>query len=176
MTGCKGEMSMSRFYLKGSRLSLVLLLFISFTVNLHADDGGNTRIRLSGNVAEGIDHRITVKQIEAIGVSTIDAYNPYEKRSDKYTGVWLNKFVQSFAQPGVSMITMKAIDDYKSDFYSSEWDKLKILIATQVNEEYISPEMKGPMRIVIADFDPDQKIYQDTLPKWMWMINRIEFK
>lgn len=167
---------MCKFYLKGPWYVLIFIFFFSISVNVFATDEGDARIRLSGKVAEGVNQRITVKQIEAIGVSEIDAYNPYEKRSDKYTGVWMNEFVKQFAQPDVSTITMKAIDDYKMDFESSEWNKLKILIATQVNEKYISPALKGPMRIVFADFDPEEKVYQDTLPKWMWMINRIEFK
>jgi hypothetical protein len=154
---------------------LVLLLFTANS-SIAADADGSIKIRLSGQVATNIEKRITVTQIEAIGTAEVEAYNPYEKKIDNYTGVWLDQFIGHFATPEISQVTFSAIDDYKISFAPNEWQQMRILIATRVNGSYIGYDQKGPMRIVFPDYNSTQKIYQDTLPKWMWMINKAVFK
>jgi len=133
-------------------------------------------IRLVGNLAANVVSPLTIQDIEAIGVHDVSAFNPYEKRSDKYTGVWLDHFVGNFAGPEITRLTMKAIDDYEIDFVPSDWLNLRILLVTRVNDTYIDFEHKGPLRIVFPDYDANQQIYQVNLPKWIWMITTIEFE
>ena len=158
-----------------SALIIVLNVALNMPAIAQGTDGG-ARIKLLGKVASDVSARVTVKQIESIGTSDLDAYNPYEKRNDVYTGVWMNEFVARFGQPDVKSVTFKAIDDYEINFDPSEWKGLRILIATRVNGKYIGLEEKGPMRIVFPDYDPGKSVYQENLPKWMWMITKIEFK
>jgi len=160
-----------------TRLFISLFLLLSNMANLHAAEAdGGARIRLLGEVAPGITQRVSVKQIESIGSHDMEVYNPYDKRTDRYTGVWFDQFVAHFAKPGITRVTMKAIDDYETEFTPSDWTNLRILIATRVNGKYIGFDQKGPMRIVFPDYDSGKKIYQMNLPKWMWMITRIEFE
>lgn len=158
-----------------SALSLALSSFL-YNPALAAKADGSFKIRLAGEIAENTAKRISISDIEAIGTAEVNAFNPYEKKSDDYTGVWLDEFVAHFGKPGVSMISLSAIDDYTIDFSSDEWNQIRIMVATRVNGKYIGYDEKGPMRIVFPDFDPNQEIYQDILPKWMWMINKVTFK
>lgn len=132
-------------------------------------------IRLSGDTAENISKRVTVKQIEKIGITEVNAFNPYEKKADDYTGVWLHDFVKHYGISGVNKIKFSAIDDYNITFSDSEWKKMRILIATRVNGKYIGYDKKGPLRIIFPDYDAKKEVYQNILPKWMWMINKVKF-
>ncbi|MCR9254468.1 MAG: hypothetical protein NXI16_00035 [Alphaproteobacteria bacterium] len=154
---------------------LVLVCTIVGSPVLARDADGSAKIRLLGAIADNAKSRVTVAEIEAIGTAEIDAYNPYEKKADLYTGVWMRDFAAHFGDPGVTTITMTAIDDYEITFEKAEWDALRILIATKVNGSYMRLENKGPMRIIFPDYDPKLEAYQVNLPKWMWMIKRIEF-
>ena len=157
----------------GLLMFLSCLVYASVSMATPAD--GSAMIRLYGNLATDIPKRVSVKQIEAIGVDSVEAYNPYEKRTENYTAVWFDQFAQHFGADSINKITMKAIDDYEIEFAPSEWQQMRILIATRVNGDYIGYDKKGPMRIIFPDFDAKQEIYQVNLPKWMWMINKIEF-
>jgi len=156
---------------------IVLSLIVFNTSSLYAAPAdGNSRVRFYGEISPDASSRMTVKQIEATGISTLKAYNPYEKKTDSYTGVWLKQLVKHLAKPGINSVTLKAIDDYEVDFTADEWEKIRIMLVTRVNGQYIGFEQKGPMKVIFPDFNADEKLYQDTLPKWMWMITKIEFK
>ena len=154
-------------------LLLFLLLHSPLAVAGEAD--GSVRIKLTGKLAPGVSKQVTVKEIESVGIVEVEAFNPYEERADWYTGVWLDQLVQRFGGQDVTGVTTKAIDDYQIDFSKSEWEDMRIMVATRVNGHYIGFDKKGPMRIVFPDYDKGLKKYQNNLAKWMWMINRIEF-
>ena len=142
------------------------LILILFTLNISANEtSGKTKIKIQGERADNIGKRISIQQIEALGITEIKAYNPYEKKTDLYTGVWVDKFVQRFAKPEIKQMTLTAIDNYKIDYYPQEWNNIRILMATRVNGKYIGYAKKGPMRIVFPEYDASKKIYQDTMPK-----------
>lgn len=155
--------------------SLFFSLFLAASVHA-ANADGSARIRLSGQTQSGKTERVTVREIEAIGISTVKAYNPYEKRTDEYTGVWFADFVKHFAKPGTHAVVTRAIDDYEIEFKPGDWQQFRILIATRVNGRYIGFKQKGPMRIIYPDYDENSEKYKRSLPKWMWMITKAEFK
>ena len=160
---------------------LKFIIFFALSIGMMtqlqaATADANVRIKLQGKKTDNTDKRVSIKQIEAIGLIEVKAYNPYEKKSDVYTGVLMNKFVKHFAKPGVKEMALSAIDDYTITFTSSEWENMRIVIATRVNGKYIGYDEKGPLRIIFPDYDTSKKIYQNILPKWMWMINKVNFK
>ena len=159
---------------------IILITLILFGLNLSqaisSEIDGNFAISLTGNTAPGVASQVSVKTIESIGVVEIEAFNPYDKRTDKYTGVWLDQIIARFGRAGTKKITLKAIDDYEIKFMASEWEKIRTLMATRVNGKYIGFAQKGPMRIVFPDYDKNKKIYRDNMAKWIWMITQIDFQ
>ena len=156
---------------------MLFLLLTAMALSGHARvDDGSARIKLSGLLADGVESRVTIKQIESIGVAEISVYNPYEKKTETYTGVWMDEFVKRFASPEVKLMRSRAIDDYQIDFTGDDWQTTRILMDTRTNGRYIGFENKGPMRIIFADYDPKLEKYQVSLPKWMWMITSINFE
>lgn len=141
-----------------------------------AGEDGGRRIQIAGALAEGLGTSITVREIEEAGLHDYTLFNPYDQREDRYTGVLIPDLVERFGAPEVQSITLTAIDDYIIEFSREEWNDLQIVLSTRVNGEYIGFDKKGPMRVVFPDYDASKLEYQETLPKWIWMITRIEFK
>ncbi|MCP3867044.1 MAG: hypothetical protein GY703_02920 [Gammaproteobacteria bacterium] len=148
-------------------------LFLFAVVSV-ADD--SAQVRLVGEVAQGMDYRLSIQQIESIGLIEIESYSPYDKRADRFAGVWLDQLVAHFGKPEVTRVTMRTIDDYEVEFTPSEWKNSRILMVTRVNGKHISFATKGPIRIIIPGYDPREKAHQVSLPKWIWMITRMEFR
>jgi hypothetical protein len=138
---------------------------------------GDKFIRLSGNtLVEGVTTRLSVKELEQqFTLSTIDAYNPWEKRTDSYTGIWLDELVIKLARADTTAITFIALDNYQITFERAEWRAKKILLVTRIGGEHQPVRNKGPLRVVYQHFDKGSAEDGITLPKWIWMITRIEF-
>jgi hypothetical protein len=151
----------------------LFFVFASIPVTPSAAADADTMIRLAGALADNARKRVSVGEIEAIGTVDVEAFNPYEKRSDTYTGVWMEDFAAHFGATDIKSLKTTAIDDYEITFDKAEWTELRILIATRVNGSYIDFDEKGPMRIVFPDYDEKLEAYQLNLPKWTWMITKV---
>lgn len=155
------------------KLFLLLLVFSSFVFA----DSGDKQITLTGLTKDGKDIKISPKQIEAsLEVSTFKLYNPWEKNTDEYTGVLLDKFISYFGNKEAKSLKFIAIDDYTVDIPKELLNEERILLVTRVNNEYISLKQKGPMRLVFVDYDPSLKKYEKNLPLWLWMIKKVQFQ
>ncbi|MBR9652097.1 hypothetical protein [Thalassovita aquimarina] len=141
-----------------------------------AQEDGSQRISLSGALAEGQEGSATISEIEAAGLHEFTLFNPYDQREDLYAGVFISDLVEKFGAEGARSVTLIALDDYTIDFSREEWDDFGIVLSTRMNGDYFGFDMKGPMRVVFPDYDGAKLEYQETLPKWIWMITRIEFK
>lgn len=136
----------------------------------------DTTIQITLGGQEDSPRQITVAEVESAGLQQVNAYNPYDKNTDAYTGVWMKDFVAKFGSAETTSMTVRAIDDYEIDFDKSEWQTMRILIATRVDGAYIDFDKKGPMRIIFPDFDETLEEYQTKLPKWIWMITEISME
>lgn len=160
------------------KLPTIFLTIFSLLVfsNLSLADAGDRKIRFSGELLEGTEKRQSVKQIEnQFTLFTQNIYNPWEKESATYSGILVDQLLTKFAKEGVNKIVFKAIDDYQIEMDLNTLKDFQILLVTKQNGEYLEVKDKGPMRIVFPDYDASKKEYEDNLPMWMWMINRIEF-
>lgn len=154
---------------------IVFLLFICVSYIIAAN--GDKQITLSGKINKNIPNKISAKQLEKIlPTSTHTIYNPWEKKTEKYEGVLLDEFIKHFGADDTTKIELIALDDYRVDISKQLASQERILLVTKINDQYQSIRQKGPMRIIFIDFDKRNKKYEDTLPLWLWMITRIEFK
>lgn len=137
---------------------------------------GSEMIRMVGNTLSGEQAEHSLDEIDALGVAEFDVFNPYEEQLVRYSGVLLDRLITHFGHPSVQQVKVTALDDYRTIFTRSEWEKNRILFVTRVRGERIGYDRKGPARIVYPDFDPDRAEHKINLPKWMWLIQEIEFK
>lgn len=159
-----------------SRLSGLLLIYLLLFAPDTLAANGSYEIKLTGLLAPDTREPVSVRDIEQIGIHTLHAYNPYEKKSEDYTGVWLKEFVAKYGASDVTLVTLRAIDGYDIEFSSKDWNSTRIMLVTKTNHHYMGFEHKGPLRIVFPDFKSTQQKYKVSMPKWMWMITSVEFQ
>ena len=135
------------------------------------------RINLSGKVKSDLPNVITPRYIaQQLPLVSFRVYNPWEKSTQNYRGVLLERFVEHFAKPSTQRVVFQAYDDYRVVMKKKNWESEPILLAIQVDDEFIPISKKGPMSIIFVNYDPDDKKYESNLSEWMWMINRIRFE
>lgn len=155
----------------------VLLVIVLLTSILFASSDYSTkRIKLSGNIADHIKPRVTIKELEKDGLDSFIIQDPYLKKDMKYSGISLDKLVSLYGKKTVTSLKITAIDGYKVVFNKKEWDNDTILLATRVNDEYYGFDKKGPLRVIYPNYDEKLPKYHKNLTKWIWMIKTIEFK
>ncbi len=153
----------------------ILLMTLVFSSIAIADAGDKT-VMLSGKqLSEKEPNKISIKALEAdFTLQTVEIYNPWEKRKEIYTGIWVTDLIKKYGQ-GAHSLTLTAIDNYQVTLKDEDWQNLRILLATKVNGQYIDVKNKGPMRVVFPDYNAADKRYELSLPKWLWMIKQLEF-
>lgn len=164
------ERTMKSFALGGC---LSLLLWVAATIGAMASD--KTTVRLGGDLGQTGLARVSIAQIEALGLVEVEVFNPDERRVANYQGVWLSDFVAAFGTGDTRSVEMTAIDFYQASFQQQEWLGLRILLATQEDGRHLEVDRKGPMRVIFADYNAEERVYQETIGKWIWMINKIDF-
>lgn len=158
------------------RVTLAVCTALALNVSaVSADEDSGRKLELEGAVAAGVPSRVSVADIETIGLVTETVYDPFDKVEATYSGVWLNDFVAAYGAEVAESLTTTAIDGYAVTWTPKDWDNYRVLLATQVNGQHLKVENKGPMRVIFADFDANDSDFKETLPKWVWMITNIRF-
>jgi hypothetical protein len=157
-------------YLKRLAYSVAVLGVTTVSVWASSQD----QIRVSGALATDVQ-TITIEEIEAIGLTTISASSPSDASKRSFSGVWLDDFVAAYGADTVASIGFTAIDYYQVTFDRAEWERSKILLATRENGKVLEFETRGPMRVIVDDYDPNDELHQELTPKWIWMITEITF-
>lgn len=157
-------------------LNIGLLLLVIFSSLLF----GKVRepmITLSGKIKVNHSQKVSIKELSK-GLEYVQerVYNPYEKSTDLYGGVLLNECIQKYASVDIQSVELIALDDYSVTITKKEWDSMRILLATHMNNKSIPIKDKGPLRIVFPDYSPKELQYQNNISSWIWMIKKIRFK
>jgi hypothetical protein len=132
-------------------------------------------MRLSGEVSKDAPRSITVDDLEKLPQTEYSVLDPYSKRQTTYRGVLVRDFVKKYGNQNATSLRIRAVDDFKADLSSEEWNKWDVLLATRTDGARMSIASNGPARIIFPydtrkDINPT--IYND---KWIWQINRIAF-
>jgi hypothetical protein len=161
----------------GACLSLAIIFIVFSTYALHAEElDGSAAILLSGKLANGVGGRTTVKELEALGVSQVEVFDPFEKKTNSYTGIMMESFAAHYGSAAIHEIIFVGIDDYSVSFSKTDWTSHRIMVVTRVNNKYMGYEHKGPLRIIYPEYDAKIHSSRDILPKWIWMITAIKFR
>lgn len=158
----------------------ILKYLLSFTLlfcSLFAkDDMSKKTIKFTGEVKEHIKKRVSIKEIEKLGLQTYNVLDPYTKKKTNYSGVDLKVFANYFGKNSVKNIDFKALDGYQITITKKEWEKYNILLVTRIENKIVGYDKKGPLRIVFPKYQVADENFAKNLPKWIWMIKSIKFK
>ena len=164
--------------LQTGMMCLLLLLSVLLASELSAarDHDGTAKISLSGKLVTGSPKEIAVKDIESLGISSVEFYSPYAKQVIRCSGVWLEKLVAQYGGKGATSVTMTALDRYSIEFPLHTIGTSTVFLVTREDGQYLGYEQKGPLRVVYPGYDKKAKASQETLPNWIWMIKEISFQ
>lgn len=118
-----------------------------------------------------------ISTLEKLGLVQYKVSDPWLNAENTYTGVLVSDFLKFVgAARSASTLTLTALDDYQVDIAIADLQKWPVLLATQVNGEYITIDNNGPTRIIFPydtypDIDP--VAYKDL---WIWNIKGIEVR
>ncbi|MBN2782625.1 MAG: hypothetical protein JXQ66_05235, partial [Campylobacterales bacterium] len=122
-------------------------------------------------------NKVTIKELEdGLKLYEYNIYNPYEKHTISYGGILFADFLKKYSKDSVKEVNITAIDGYYITIYKEDWGSMKIILATRLDDDYIPISKKGPLMVVFPEYDAKEKIYQENISKWIWMIRKIEFK
>lgn len=133
------------------------------------------KVRLKGAIKELAPTAVTISELEKLPLAEYSVFNPYRKERKTYKGVLMKELVIAFGAPGVTKISIIAVDGYQSEFVEDEWLKWDILFAIRSDGKLMGPDVNGPMKVVMPyDTSPemDRILYE---PKWIWAIKTIVF-
>lgn len=131
-------------------------------------------IAMTGAIQPGRSS-MTIEEIEALGTVSVTGASPHNSALRTFEGVWLHDLVAAVGSDHADQVTLIAIDYYQATFTRSDWENVEILLATRENGKLLELENRGPMRVIVADYDATKQIHQETIPKWVWMITEIHF-
>lgn len=157
----------------------ILLAFavVYCSISFVSANPGERLIYFQGAIKAEIPKKVSVIELEKeFNVFSTKIYNPWDKKTARYSGIWLHELQKKFGKEGTQEVLIRAIDQYQITYPKALWESKRILLVTRENGDYIHLSNKGPMRIVFPDYDPNKQAYSDNLPMWMWMIRSIEFR
>jgi hypothetical protein len=117
---------------------------------------------------------VTIADLEALGLQTISSRTPHDPSPVSYSGIWLKDFVSHFGTGDTAALKFTAIDFYEVTVTRQEWQSVDFFLATRIGDEFLEFENRGPMRVVMPNYDPNDKLHQELISKWIWMITEIE--
>lgn len=163
---------------QAAMMCLVFLLFAVTTpeISIARDHDGSQKISLVGKLIPGSPQKIAIKEIESLGVTSVQFFSPYANKMVKCSGVWLEKLTTTYGGKGATSVTMTALDKYAITFPLDTIGSNTILLVTRQDGKYMGYEQKGPLRVVYPGYDKKVKKSQETLPNWIWMIKEIRFQ
>lgn len=132
-------------------------------------------IRVAGELRDAAPRSITIEDLEKLPLTEYSVFDPFKKKRFSFTGILLREIVREYGASGVDKIQLKAIDEYVVDFIQDDWTRWDIMLATRQDGKHIEIKQSGPARIVMP-YDTAKDIDHDVYsPKWIWLVNKIEF-
>lgn len=157
------------------KLLIALSVFVlSFPFASNAEEalltiGGKTDRTANSSI------QLTLGELEAIDMSTVETRTPWHKEKTRFSGVSgaaLLKYLGATA----TEVDAIALNDYKVTLPVSDLSDTGLIFATRKNGEPMSIREKGPI-FVIYPFDADPSLDNEVIyGRSIWQLKALEFK
>jgi len=142
---------------------ILLILFLTLT-SINANE-------LS--LINGKQEILKLQDIKKDKIVSFKIFEPYKKEFLTFQGITLKDFTQSYGKKANKLL-LTALDDYKIEFTKKQIENKNIILVFKENNKLLTPDIKGPARIIYRNYKKDKHaIY---LTKWIWMIIEAEFR
>ncbi|MYL24260.1 hypothetical protein GLV89_10770 [Halomonas alkaliantarctica] len=117
---------------------------------------------------------LSLADIETLPLYDVELEHP-EGLEGRFTGVWLNAFLEHQGIPQDKRIRLIAHDDYTIFLSPSERDQKRYLLVTRLNGQPLNKQQLGPLLLVVpADAE---SVIKGTSPhtRWIWSIRELRY-
>jgi len=137
------------------------------TVTVDPPGPNDPVLTVSGGTAGTVS--FTVRQLEALGLTTVTVSEPFVKKQETFTGVPMSAVLTKAGIPSGARIDTVALNDYHYANVSSAFSDSSGLIATRVGAGPVPFDAGGPIRLVF----PDGSALSTVLDAWNWSLATI---
>ena len=129
-------------------------------------------LTIDGPTEAGERVDLTLKDLEAIGISTIVTRTPWLDREVTYEGVALLDLLNKVGAKGTSL-TVSALNNYRSHLPVEDLRKYGVILAYRQDGAYMPVSDKGPL-FVVYPFDSDPALRNEIYyARSAWQVRSI---
>ncbi|BCR06379.1 hypothetical protein DESUT3_34480 [Desulfuromonas versatilis] len=155
-------------------LFAALLLAATSLPGLAGENSRPLKIKLRGALKADAPRTVTVADLDRLPQTEFDTFDPHQDRQVHYRGVLLRELAAAYGRPGAAGMELHAIDEYHVEFSRSEWETTDFLLATRMDGKTMNIRESGPAKVVL-EYQAKGDNVPNYAPKWIWLVNRIEF-
>ncbi|MWJ28336.1 hypothetical protein GPM19_08980 [Halomonas sp. ZH2S] len=117
-------------------------------------------------------HWLSLADIETTPLYDVDMQHP-EGPEGRFTGVWLDAFLEDHGIQPEDRVRFIAQDDYSVFLSAAERQKTRYLLVTRLNGDPLSREQLGPLLLVAPE--DAEAVLTGILPhaRWIWAVREV---
>lgn len=146
-------------------------LFFAFATPASADD---TILSVTGKVTGG-EINLTLEEIEAMGIASIETTTPWHDGLTTFEGVPMELFLEAVGAHGTAAY-VQALNAFSMDIPLSDLIKFDAILAFKTDGKYMDIADKGPLFIVFPYDDVSEARNELFYARSVWQIHSIEIE
>lgn len=161
---------------------IVMLLSLVVSTQVWADDfakpAGKVLLTLTGNIQNTNDDGKAVfdlASLEKLGMVSFQTTSPWYNGRTTFTGIPMQKLMDYVGAKG-SIIKVTALNDYTTVLPLSDFKKYNVILALEVNGEYLRIRDKGPAFIVYPYDSTPELNNQIFYSRSAWQVSRMNIE
>ena len=161
---------------------IVMLLSFMVSTSIWAGDlakpTGKVILTLSGNI-ENTNREgkavLDIASLEKLGVVSFQTTSPWYNGRTTFTGIPLQKLMDYVGAKG-SVVKVTALNDYTTIIPLSDFKKYNVILALNINGEYMPIRDKGPLFVVYPYDSIPELNNQVYYSRSAWQVSRMDIE
>ncbi|MFP4137962.1 MAG: molybdopterin-dependent oxidoreductase [Halomonas sp.] len=146
-------------------------LFVVFWLLLMA--GSATAAAPELSLTQGTETRsLTLDEVESVGVTSLEMRHP-EGFEGRFTGVWLDDFLEAHDMDQARRVRFIAHDGYNTFLTPEQRREKEYLLVTRLDGEPIAAEDFGPYMLVVPSDAEAVNEGTESMTRWIWSIAEV---
>jgi hypothetical protein len=157
------------------RLILVAVAICAFvlTANLSlAQDPDAVILTIDGKTSGGSPRDFSARQLEALGLTTIETTTPWHDGKIKFEGVSMQRLLKEVGAAGDTAAVV-ALNNYRTEIPLEDFARYPVILALKKNGAYMPVSDKGPL-FVIYPYDSSRELKSQLFyARSAWQVRKI---
>jgi hypothetical protein len=129
-------------------------------------------LTIDGQVKGGAAQDFSVRQLETLGMTTIETSTPWHNGKVRFEGVPLQRLIEHVGASGKTAAVL-ALNNYRTEIPLSDFARYPVILAVKKDGAYMPVSDKGPLFIVYP-FDMSKELKNELFySRSAWQVRRI---